>query len=602
MALLQDSQEGAEDCCSSASQLLHGCVRLSSEGSGWLRPWRFAEAQVRAVGSCHAWHPGLLRQMARTTSGITLEFETDATEVRVDVRFDAEPRGTSAVLGRVRVPGPHDSLSADIDGRHLGGLVPDGDELLLTVEDVERNHGQQALPGMGENHRVRVWLPALRGCLVRGVQGNGSYLRPVPEREYLLVLGDSIAQGFVTGDPALSWPARLARDLDLDLLNQSLGGQVFQPGTLLGLSRVVSPKLIVVALGENYRYEPCTERLVSRDVRNYLSDVARSWPKADIYVCTPLWHDEEASPSHALSCWQQVPSVLRANASAHDRMVLVDGQRLLDHNDYFLADADGHPNADGARQVAERLRITMLARKGTADERRARAAELLKRAPRRAFPLVEAARRGIGEFVLAEPGCVLFDAGDDQLLLYAPDHKLGRSVLTVLCDSSVLGLLEPGLLNAAKSKGGYRNPLQHHLAIYKRDQPPLCDNSRDIRVLDERYLHAVCEGYGHPEFVDERGVLERLRQGLILGGFEDGELVGFVGEHTEGSIGMLVVREDYRQMGWGYALMAEKIARTLARGWVPWCEVFPDNTVSLKLYRKLGMTITPAREQCYLMR
>lgn len=591
-----------ENCTALAADLLHGCVRLVSERSGWVRPLRLTDAQTRAVGSCQAWHPGLLRQMARTSSGITIECETDATELHVELRVDPEPRGTQAVLDRVADLGSYDVVSADVDGHHMTGLTLLEDELVIDLDTMAEVGAQWHLPGMGENHRVRVWLPTFSGCSVRRVLGNGSYLRPVSTRPQLLVLGDSIAQGFVTGDPALAWPSVLADRLGHDLVNQGLGGQVFQPGTLLGLAAFLEPDVIVVALGENYRYEPCSSRQVVRDVRSYLAELVRLWPDVPTYVVTPLWHDETASPSHRLSCWRRVPSIIAAHAAVHDHMTLVDGMRLMDHDAEMLADADGHPNARGAAQVAERLHLLMQARAGTPEERRQHAMQLLAKAPRRAFPLLEAARRGIGEFVFVDPGCVLLDVGDDQMMLYAPDYELGRAALAVLCDTSVLCLMEPELIDAARELGGYVEPRFHHLAIYRKKTAPKLETARDIRVLDESYLDAVRAGYSHPEFFDDEELRARLAVGCMLGAFEEDELVGFVGGHAEGSIGMLEVFEGHRRQGWGRALMTAKIAEALERGQVPWTEVFEDNAASVKLQRRLGMTVTPAKEQCYLWR
>lgn len=351
-------QGGGFGVTCAASGLLHGCVRLTSEGAGWVRPWRLTDAQMRSVGSCGAWHPGLLRQMGHTTAGISLEFETDATEVRLGVRLDEEPPGTRAVLERMVPPveiDTVDALSADIDGRHLSGLLPVEGTLTIALEDLSANGGQAVLPGFGQTHHVRIWLPALRGCLLRDVRGDGSFIEPVAERAHLLVLGDSIAQGFTTGDPALSWPARLAEGLGIDLVNQGLGGQVFQPGTLRALSAVVTPELIVVELGENYRFEPCRERVVAHDIRSYLAEVAHSWPHVATYVCTPTWHDETRSFSHALSCWKRVPELIAEVVPGHAQMRLVEGDTLMDHDHACLADLDGHPNARGAAQIAERL-------------------------------------------------------------------------------------------------------------------------------------------------------------------------------------------------------------------------------------------------------
>lgn len=352
-----------------AAGLLHGVVSATEQGFRWVRPLRFSEEQLRALGSCQAWHPGLFRQMARTTAGVCVEFETDALEVALEVAPDAEPKGTRAVLEAIdrddpAGPRPHDGFSADIDGRRheVLGMPAQGEGLVvltLAGHDPEDELGLQPLPGMGRTHHVRIWLPTLRGCVVRDVICDGSFIHPVAHRKQLLVLGDSIAQGFVADDPAHSWPTLLASRLGLDLVNQGVGGQVFQPGSLFGLAGSVDPARIVIAFGENYRYEPCVARRVSADVRAYLGDVARLWPKVPTHVLTPLWHDEEASPSHAMSCHEQVPALIAAQVGTHDQMTLVDGQELMEHDAELLADGCEHPGERGCRQIAQRLNAVM---------------------------------------------------------------------------------------------------------------------------------------------------------------------------------------------------------------------------------------------------
>ena len=361
---LTDEQARGLLASAPAAGLLHGAVSAVEQDFRWVRPLRFSDDQLRALGSCQAWHPGLFRQMARTTSGICVEFETDAAEIALEVRVDAEPKGTRAVLefidrGNSQGEVPHDGLSLDIDGHHQWYGMPSGREELLVARidghDPEDALGLQPLPGMARVRHVRIWLPALRGCVVRDVWCDGTFVRAVAHRKHLLVIGDSIAQGFVSEDPAHSWPSLLAARLGLDLVNQGLGGQVFQPGSLFGLAVTIDPARIVVALGENYRYETCVARRVSMDIRAYLAEVSRLWPDVPTHVLTPLWHDEEVWPSHAMSCHEQVPELIATHVASHEQMRLIDGLELLDHDKELLADGFEHPNARGCRQIAMRL-------------------------------------------------------------------------------------------------------------------------------------------------------------------------------------------------------------------------------------------------------
>jgi lysophospholipase L1-like esterase len=180
-------------------------------------------------------------------------------------------------------------------------------------------------------------------------------MESVASRQQLLIFGDSISQGFVAGNPALSWPSLLAKKLGFDVVNQGIGGQVFQPTTLLGLAGTIEPAAIIVEFGANYRYERCSRQEVARDVRIYLEELSQLWAGVPCWVLTPLWHNENVWPTNPASCFSDVPAMIAESTKAHPAMHLVEGTDLLDSDSAFFADGFEHPNAAGSEQIAARL-------------------------------------------------------------------------------------------------------------------------------------------------------------------------------------------------------------------------------------------------------
>lgn len=83
----------------------------------------------------------------------------------------------------------------------------------------------------------------------------------------------------------------------------------------------------------------------------------------------------------------------------------------------------------------------------------------------------------------------------------------------------------------------------------------------------------------------------RAEAGALWGHFTaEGRLAGFLGIHSEGSMGMLEVVPEFRRHGIAQALEAALIRLHLERGWLPYCFVAPDNVPSLSLQAKLGLT------------
>lgn len=115
----------------------------------------------------------------------------------------------------------------------------------------------------------------------------------------------------------------------------------------------------------------------------------------------------------------------------------------------------------------------------------------------------------------------------------------------------------------------------------------------DIRRLDSTYLKTITEHYhlmNNPDYISF--LIES--QG-IYGLFVDEELVGFIGSHDDGSMGLLEIFDAYR--GKGYATQLERflINLKLSERKIPYCQVIVGNEQSMGLQKKLGMEISKNR-------
>ena len=111
----------------------------------------------------------------------------------------------------------------------------------------------------------------------------------------------------------------------------------------------------------------------------------------------------------------------------------------------------------------------------------------------------------------------------------------------------------------------------------------------EIRPLDASYLDFV---HAHYHMVDDVAYLrERLEAGMF-GVFVRGKIAGFVGTHEEQTMGLLEILPEYRRLGLAYALEAHLINHLLSIGQTPFCQVAIHNEPSLRLQKKLGLTIS----------
>lgn len=157
--------------------------------------------------------------------------------------------------------------------------------------------------------------------------------------------------------------------------------------------------------------------------------------------------------------------------------------------------------------------------------------------------------------------------GEDRGLLMVSDHKLGIS---------------------AYDKFGFSGKLECYQVAYYGKKPEF-KTGLTVREAGENDLDMLVKNYD----LISPDELERViaRKSVLLGYHED-RLVGFIGEHLEGSMGLLYVFPEFRRRGFGEALQTHLIADTIDKGFIPFGQVEKDNSASLALQKKLGMTVS----------
>ncbi|MCH3968551.1 MAG: GNAT family N-acetyltransferase [Atopobiaceae bacterium] len=226
----------------------------------------------------------------------------------------------------------------------------------------------------------------------------------------------------------------------------------------------------------------------------------------------------------------------------------------------------------------------------------------LEAGPRWCLPMAEVLRRGIGHVLAATPAsvCLALDNGDIQI--WADSSSEVRRVLEEHPAWEFVMLAGPGLgQEVCKVWGLPEGRIEFFsVAAYTAGTPLPVSSALEIRTLGVEWAETVRDHYTHPEFFPIEEIRRRCAAGTITGGFEDGELVGYIGSHAEGSMGMLEVFEGHRHQGYATALESAKIDEHLSHGWTPWAQIFADNVASINLQHKLGLSLTPADEQCFL--
>ena len=198
-------------------------------------------------------------------------------------------------------------------------------------------------------------------------------------------------------------------------------------------------------------------------------------------------------------------------------------------------------------------------------------------------------RRGSGEILAQQDDALLLrDRVSGACFLACENTEAGMPLLDrdLGRDCELLMVSDYSTGKAAFERFGFSEKLECYQVAYFGSKPPINDGLT-VRTAEERDLPMLTEQV-HLISPEE---LERIvgREGILLG-YEQNRLIGFIGEHLEGSMGLLYVFPAYRRRGFGAALQTHLIAQTMEKGDIPFGQVEKDNHASLRLQKKIGMT------------
>lgn len=203
--------------------------------------------------------------------------------------------------------------------------------------------------------------------------------------------------------------------------------------------------------------------------------------------------------------------------------------------------------------------------------------------------MMEFLSRGIGE-VLYEKDMNIILSGCDLIMISATSKE---EVLKMLANKpEVAGKEVISTQEFIKEVLVETYDMQVRFACYqacytKRETLPVrFKNIKPLQMEDIEYV------IGHYPYAPREYLRERLEVGAFYGAYEDDRLIGFIGIHAEGCMGMLFVEESYRRKGIATALESYLINLQLAGGCVPYCQIAEGNEASMQLQKKLGLYIS----------
>ncbi|MCQ2572756.1 MAG: SGNH/GDSL hydrolase family protein [Treponema sp.] len=238
----------------------------------------------------------------------TIEIKTDAKKISFDYKFFWK--------------GSEDSFELCIDGLitqifYVKELAEEGTiffDLTAGLDGIYKNNDG--------NKNVIIYLPADATVGIKNFEVDGDFV-PAKKNEKVLWLGDSITQGYGPLRSSQTYVSVANRILNYDIINQGIGGYVYDKNSLLPMPGY-KPEKLIVALGTN---QYGTETM--KDIEEYYPRLFELYGK-DIptLVITPLWRGENLEGVPTLVSFADK---LKTILSKYPNIEIVDGFSLVPH-------------------------------------------------------------------------------------------------------------------------------------------------------------------------------------------------------------------------------------------------------------------------------
>ena len=297
-------------------KIYYGAYSICETEDGYLESFQYTQQQMEYFKeSSEFWY-----DRCKASSSKTLEFSTNATKLSLEYK--------------IIWVGSEDSIELAIDG-----LITK----IYYIKDLqEKGNISFEMPEGDKN--VIIYLPADATMLIRNCEINGDVFS-VEKKEKVLWLGDSITQGFGPLRSAHTYVSVANRLLNYDIINQGIGGYVYDKNVLVNMEGY-SPDKIIVSLGTN---QYGTESM--EDIEEYYERLSEVYGDRPVLCITPIWRGDSPEGVEVLAKFcQRIKDI----CAKYINITVVEGFKLVPHlSEYFLDNL--HPNALGSEVYGRNL-------------------------------------------------------------------------------------------------------------------------------------------------------------------------------------------------------------------------------------------------------
>ncbi len=299
-------------------ELYFGAYSFKETEDGYLQAFQYSDEQMKYFeGAFDFWYD---RCMATTAK--TIEMVTEATKVSFDYKFIWT--------------GSEDSFELAIDGSVTK---------IVYVKDISKEGKIEWEMPAGSKNAV-IYLPADATVLIKNFEVNAKAERP-KKNEKVLWLGDSITQGYGPLRSAQTYVSVANRILNYDIINQGIGGYIYDKKSLMPMPGY-KPDKIIVALGTNNFHDPQK----TSDITEYYDTLTNIYGSEIPIMCiSPIWRGDNPDDHDNFVAYCEM---IKKVAGSYKNITVLDGFKLVPNLcEYYLDNL--HPNLLGAETYGRNL-------------------------------------------------------------------------------------------------------------------------------------------------------------------------------------------------------------------------------------------------------
>lgn len=304
-------------CNEELKKIYTGTYWFDVTGDGYLKSCQYSKPQMDYFeGALEMWY-----ERCDASSAKTIEFITDATNVSFDYKLTWT--------------GSMDTFEVWENDQATG---------IVYMEGLERE-GRICFELTEGKKKVVIYLPVDATVLIKNFEINSNDYATVPKGEKVLWLGDSITQGYGPLRSAHTYVSVANRLLNYDIINQGIGGYIYDKKSLMKMDGY-TPDKIIVSLGTN-QYGTKT----MKDVEEYYEVLTDIYKDIPILCITPLWRGDNPDGVKTLTDFcEKVKGIV----GKYSQIKVVEGYSLVPHlPEYFIDNL--HPNQLGAELYGRNL-------------------------------------------------------------------------------------------------------------------------------------------------------------------------------------------------------------------------------------------------------